>query len=138
MIDRLVDYLESRRRISLPVMSVLLVLLISVFIWQQTAMWLVILASPLPLSFGNTILFYLYVGSTALFVLMPFAVTHEINNGETSNSGKEFAKKPETTAISRYLEGLRNESVAENKCNDTKKDSYEATNSHTSSVTGDK
>lgn len=135
MIDRLVDWLESNRRTSLPIMIVLLMLLAGVFIWRQVTMWLVLLAVPHIFSFGDTLLFYLYVGGTVLFVLMPFALSNKVNNRETSNSGKELTKKPKTTAIRWYLKGLSDKRIAENKCNDTEKDSCEATDSHTSSLT---
>ena len=91
MIDRLVDYLEANKRVSLPILFGLLLLLVGVFIWRQVAMWLILLAVP-HISFGDTLLFYLYVGTTTLFVLMPFAVCHEINNSESGSSVKRPAE----------------------------------------------
>jgi len=130
MIDRLVDYLDTNKRVWLPILLGATLILVGVIIWRQVSMWLVLLATP-HISFVDSLLFYLYVGSFTLFALMPFALRHKINNNESNSGIERPAENEETSAVGRDTQCLRNKYVTENKYNNTGQDGNKTTNKHT-------
>ena len=131
MMDWLVDYLSNHKRIRV-LFLISTVLVVVVFVWREAVSWSNLILNVQHLSFADILLFYLYVGSITLLILMPFAMCHNVNNGQASNSIKRPTENKETKIIGRDTQCFRNKCITEDEYNNAKKDSDETTNRHTS------
>ena|SRR4030067_66181 len=122
MINRMIDYMETNKRVSTPILLVITLLLVGVFVWRQVTMWAVLLNTP-HISFGYTLLFDLYLGSTVLFVLMPFALTYKHNSGKSCRSRDKFTQDSKTDAVRWDTQARHDYSIAKDKIDHTSDDS---------------